>query len=429
MARVTCKDEAHDGDTAWVDRDDALLVRRSVGGAYNRAPRMQDSLICLACASRIIAHIEEQGGARGHRLHNRWSISDLQHSYAVFRRSRGLEPKVIVPGSTPEELEAERARIREGRRDDSEIAPGEDPAPRSYDTMPIAHLTPKMGSLYAAFEPKTPADSTVSPETAQEQAAFYEWASKHVGIDYTEAQKEQAKARIRRIPEAYGGLVPRKPGEFHHHVIVSGDAMSTCTICGKGLSERCAGPDAEAWEERMQARRDLKDRIFHLAYGMSKEGHATAADEMAKFNAETLRLFPDRFREPTPEEQAERERFVELVSAPLTPTFQQTAAEALRAIRERQGRPLHEARPLSLVPDTLPRIDVAKPDLQQGSLTEAEERYLAKARRQQDELNEQIRAAKEAAWDEGREAEAEAHFADGGYGNVQHPENPYRSTT
>lgn len=29
-------------------------------------------------------------------------------------------------------------------------------------------------------------------------------------------------------------------------------------------------------------------------------------------------------------------------------------------------------------------------------------------------------------WDEGREAESEAHFRDAGYGDVQHPVNPYR---
>lgn len=29
------------------------------------------------------------------------------------------------------------------------------------------------------------------------------------------------------------------------------------------------------------------------------------------------------------------------------------------------------------------------------------------------------------AWEEGREAESEAHFQDNGYGNVQHPKNPY----
>lgn len=76
--------------------------------------------------------------------------------------------------------------------------------------------------------------------------------------------------------------------------------------------------------------------------GVSTQGHEEAADEMAEFNAETLRLFPERFREPTAEEQEARARFVELVSAPLTPTFQQTAAEALRVIRESQGRELYE---------------------------------------------------------------------------------------
>jgi len=37
-----------------------------------------------------------------------------------------------------------------------------------------------------------------------------------------------------------------------------------------------------------------------------------------------------------------------------------------------------------------------------------------------------LKAVRAQAWDEGREAEAEAQFQDAGYGNVQHPENPYR---
>lgn len=37
-----------------------------------------------------------------------------------------------------------------------------------------------------------------------------------------------------------------------------------------------------------------------------------------------------------------------------------------------------------------------------------------------------LRHVKAKAWDEGQQAEAEAQFQDAGYGNVQHPDNPYR---
>lgn len=572
MSRAQCKDEAHDGDTAWVDREDCLLVQRSVGGAYNRAARMQDSLICVACASRIVASIEAQGGPRGHRLHNRWSISSLQNAYARFRRSRGLA-EAMNPTRSDEEV-ARLKGLAQRAQDDSEgvrtqgtmpdgsprltsyamgealtqeeyfgadlaLEPGGDPSPRSYDEMPVAHLTPKEGSLkpvsrryvdipgvggWTEFDPplefpavdrteqmqceipdcpatailgnhqahphheaqvidngadsysvhwwesKTDPDANVPLETAEEQAALYAWASEQAGIELTEAQKEQAKARIQRgplpegyrtvplqggkstaadllreirerqgrslheathlhavppLPEgvkaqvkrmqvsypflqtdpipgrvrmqdvadretalAYGGLVPRKRGEFHHHFDRTPEGpLSPCVHCGKRLyddSGPCPGPRAEEWEARMQERRDLKERVFHLAYGVSTEGNREAARKIREFDTETLRLFPERFREPTAEELKHREEFQDMLS------------------RLTQGQ------------------------FTPGGLTEAEERYLAKARRQQDELNEQIRAAKEAAWDEGREAEAEAHFADGGYGNVQHPENPYR---
>lgn len=40
-----------------------------------------------------------------------------------------------------------------------------------------------------------------------------------------------------------------------------------------------------------------------------------------------------------------------------------------------------------------------------------------------------LKEEKAKAWDEGREAEAEAQFQDAGYGDVQHPENPYREDT
>ena len=113
------------------------------------------------------------------------------------------------------------------------------------------------------MEPKTEADPSVSPEVAQEQAALYEWASKHVGIEYTEAQKEQAKGRIRRAPaagSAYGGLVPRKAGEFHHHFEIGADKeLSACTICGRQISEgQCLGPDwqAEVSQTYAQARKE-----------------------------------------------------------------------------------------------------------------------------------------------------------------------------
>jgi hypothetical protein len=105
---------------------------------------------------------------------------------------------------------------------------------------------------------------------------------------------------------AYAGLVPRKAGEFHHHFE---HVQSTCVFCGGRVGEPCRGPQADEWDARMQARRDLKDRIFHAAYGVSEEGHRYAADEMAKFNAETLALFPDRFRVPTKEELLAQEEF------------------------------------------------------------------------------------------------------------------------
>lgn len=221
-----------------------------------------------------------------------------------------------------------------------------------------------------SFSPGTPFSDVVA-----------KWAS-NVGIEYTEEQKKQARQlafRADAAGDAYGGLVPRKASEWHHHFDLTSEAgLTKCVTCGGDPGAPCLGPDWQAWDARMSQRRSLKERLFHLAYGISEVGHEEAARQMAEFNAETLRLFPERFREPTVAEQEARARFMELVSAPLTPTFQQTAAEALRVIR------------------------------------------------QQERLSEQIRAAKEAAWDEGREAESDAHFADGGYGNVQHPKNPYR---
>lgn len=86
-----------------------------------------------------------------------------------------------------------------------------------------------------------------------------------------------------------------------------------------GLVPRTDLPFDQAWEDRMQARRDLKERIFLYAYGHNPAGHAYAADEMAKFNAETLRLFPDRFREPTKEELAKRAEFASLIQSLSTP--------------------------------------------------------------------------------------------------------------
>jgi hypothetical protein len=44
-------------------------------------------------------------------------------------------------------------------------------------------------------------------------------------------------------------------------------------------------------------------------------------------------------------------------------------------------------------------------------------------------LAENNRQVAEKAWGEGQQAESEAQFLDEGYGNVQHPQNPYRPTT
>ena len=41
-------------------------------------------------------------------------------------------------------------------------------------------------------------------------------------------------------------------------------------------------------------------------------------------------------------------------------------------------------------------------------------------------LTEHDRQVAEKAWDEGKEAEGEAHAQDNGYGNVEHPKNPYQ---
>lgn len=235
------------------------------------------------------------------------------------------------------------------------------------------------------------------------------------------ADSEEQKSVAPAAGSAYGGLVPRKAGEFHHHFYQgAGGALSACTICGRRISDgQCLGPNWQEWDARMSQRRSLKEQIFHLAYGLSAEGHAEAARAMAEFNAETLRLFPDRFREPTAEEQAQREQFRLLTASLPTPTFEMTAADALRVIRERRGRALYE------VPEeqVLEHRDLSAESFGPGTPFSD---VTSKWTRNQERLNEQIRAAKEAAWDEGREAEADAHFADGGYGNVQHPKNPYR---
>jgi hypothetical protein len=109
------------------------------------------------------------------------------------------------------------------------------------------------------------------------------------------------------MTHAYGGLVPRKDGEWHHHF--EDIFRDPCSICGGRIGTPCRGPRADEWDARMQERLELKERVFHAAYGVSEEGHRYAADEVAKFNAETLRLFPERFREPTPEEQEARDSF------------------------------------------------------------------------------------------------------------------------
>lgn len=289
MTRVQCKDEGHDGDSAWVDREDCLLVPRFGGGAYNRAGRMIPTTICLACTSRYVAEIE-RGEHRGARKVNRWSKSGLTYQYAQFRRRVGL------PERTP--MSNEPKTTPEGIQDDSEAT-----IAVPWDDLPEEERQAWIDAAKPGFFPT---------KYAQGKA------------DYERANREEPKA-----PHlAYGGLVPRKPGEFHHHFTAKLPA-SKCVFCGGSIYETCRGPRADEWEARMQARRELKERIFSLAYGRSPEGHAEAADAMAEFNAETLRLFPDRFRKPTPEEQEARERFRELVSAPLTPTFQQTAADAI----------------------------------------------------------------------------------------------------
>ena len=193
------------------------------------------------------------------------------------------------------------------------VAPAEGSAYGKRDGLEITH---SVKDEIQSFSPGTPFSDVVA-----------KWAS-NVGIEYTEAQKKQARQlafRADAVGGAYGGLVPRKEGEWHHHFDIGVDRkLSPCVFCGGGTGAPCLGPDWEAWDARMRQRRALKDRLFHLAYGMSTEGHAEATRQMAEFNAETLRLFPDRFREPTAEEQEARAWFVELVSAPLTPRAETT---------------------------------------------------------------------------------------------------------
>lgn len=252
MPKVQCKDEGHTGGR--VDREDAILVNRKSGGSYRRASSYKPTLICLGCAADIYARAQ-RGEFKGQLSHSRWNITDLKHAFErgirEFAQRRGFE----------------------------------------YGTAPVGE-----GGIHAPsdVEEGSPEDS----ERADIEEAM------------NPTRDEPEVARLKSL--AYGGLVPRKPGEFHHH-FTARSPMSKCTFCGKGVYEQCAGPQAEEWEARMQARRDLKDRIFHLAYGMSTEGHAEAADAMAEFNAETLRLFPDRFREPTPEELKRREEFQAMV--------------------------------------------------------------------------------------------------------------------
>lgn len=337
------------------------------------------------------------------------------------------EPKVIVPGSTHEELEAERARIREERRDDSE-RPGLEIAVAIEDE--IHQLPPLSDAELEQAKARIRRPSVFDPVDGEEGQDLAEFVATHMGIDLTPQQvatgeriledmKERgrmevsfpflqtdrikgrvqmADIRAQETGQAYGGLVPRKAGEFHHHFDIGEDkALTPCVFCGNRLSDDrgpCKGPDWEAWEARMQARRDLKDRIFYLAYGRSEAGHEEAAREMAEFNAETLRLFPDRFREPTPEELQRREEFAEMIRGLSKAPIQHVTHEVSSRYRH-------------------------------APLTEAEERYLAKACRQQDALNEQIRAAKEAAWDEGFAAGANHDFGD--YEVAPAPiENPYR---
>lgn len=484
MSRVTCKDEGHTGGR--VDREDAILVARKAGGNYRRAHGYTPTLICLGCAADMYARLQ-RGEFKGQLSHNRWSLSDLKHSFEAgirrFAQRRGFEYGTAPVGaggihapSEPEEearddseRRAAARHLRDVGQDLTEAEPGffKDPAPRSYDELPVGSSfipdTPNWKSV-TYFEPKTEPSPDVPPEVAQEQAKLYEWVAAQVGIELTEEQKAEYLAReerarrrdqevngrfphecvdsecpaferigrhtahtsrpIERTPGgetlkfptdervvfpvvtrkdrmqvvspdlqqmphqsalAYGGLVPRKKGEFHHH-FTSRSPMSKCVFCGKGVYDQCAGPDAEAWEVRMQERRDLKDRIFHLAYGVSRKGNREAKRTMAEFDAETLRRFPDRFREPTPEELKRREEFREMLAG------------------------------------------LSKAPIVEVPLTEAEERYLAKARRQQDELNEHIRAAKEKAWDEGVEVGktiANRKMADDVWG-IPIPQNPYR---
>jgi len=109
------------------------------------------------------------------------------------------------------------------------------------------------------------------------------------------------------VTNAYEGLVPRKPGEFHHHF--EGSLSSPCVICGGSVGlTPCLGPQWRAWEARMQERHDLKEAIFGLIYGayVPAEKREQAAAGMAEFDAETLRMFPERFREPNAEELQRR---------------------------------------------------------------------------------------------------------------------------
>jgi hypothetical protein len=83
MTRAKCKQNDH-----WVDREDCLLVTRSSGGSYNRAPSNKQTLICVECAERLLRHIIENGGRRGHWVTDRWSISSLEYAYNAEMRYR-----------------------------------------------------------------------------------------------------------------------------------------------------------------------------------------------------------------------------------------------------------------------------------------------------------------------------------------------------
>lgn len=179
MARVTCKDEGHVGESYWVDREDAFIVPRFGGGAYNRAGRMYPTAICVACTSRYYAEIQN-GEHKGALKVNRWSKSGLTYQYEQFRRRQGLEP---IPKAGAHEVKPNWVVHEDGSVED--VVP------------PMEVATPFSDMVARWMVNGIPLETRVLTETEQKALVdeYFEafpglrdWAQKELGIRMTDEQ-------------------------------------------------------------------------------------------------------------------------------------------------------------------------------------------------------------------------------------------------